>query len=200
MVSVDRDDSNAHFMIVGTQISPTLAHFHKGVTGTNGGVIFNLTPYLANNAMFGYWRENDALAPFNSTISQQFQGDSIYANMHTAANPGGDIRGQVLRQLCTGVPRATATGVNTTQTTQLQMDIAPNPVYGDALLRMQLPQPMQADIQLIDLSGKLIWLKTHTLQSGIQILTLPTQNLPSGMYFLRFVTAEGQQSRKLIKI
>jgi hypothetical protein len=200
MVSIDRNDSDAHFMIVGTQITPTLAHFHKAMAGTNGGVIFNLVPFLANNGMFGYWRENDATTPFTSTISQQFQADSIYANMHTAANPGGDIRGQVLRQLCTGVPKATATGVNTAQFNQVQLDIVPNPVSGNAALRLQLPKSMQAEIQLTDLSGKVIWNQSYKLESGNRTLKIPAENLPAGMYFLRLVGADGQQSRKLIKI
>jgi hypothetical protein len=79
-------------------ITPTLAHFHKGVAGTNGGALVNLTPAVASfpSVYSGYL----ALTP--AMISALVR-DSFYANFHTRDNPNGEIRGQVLSVLRTSL-------------------------------------------------------------------------------------------------
>ncbi len=102
LVTIDRDQSNAHIMMVTSDLTGPLtgAHFHVGETGVNGPVVYNLTPLFSqtgvDDAAFGYWTSADMPA-FMTSNSAQFRHDSIYVNLHTAANPGGELRGQVLR-------------------------------------------------------------------------------------------------------
>ena len=198
MASIDRDQTNAHFMIVGTNLTSTMAHFHQGITGTNGPVIFEFASYMANGGIYGYWRENDATTPFTTAFSNKFRKDSVYANMHTAANPGGEIRGQVLRSLCTPLPKAT-TGINPFGKELMSMAIYPNPAGNLAGVEINLAKSMQASLQLTDLSGRVIWKSARVFQSGKQRVDLPVTNLPAGLYFIRLTSLDGQVVRKMVK-
>lgn len=100
LVSIDRNQSNVHYMMVVSDLTKplTAAHFHVAVKGKNGGVIYNLsdkfTQSAVNDYAFGYWTAADGFATTNSV---QFRNDSVYVNVHTDANPNGEIRGQVER-------------------------------------------------------------------------------------------------------
>lgn len=102
IISVDRNQSNAHYMIVASDLTGPLtgAHFHNAPMGVNGGVIFNLSSAFqmmgTDDAAFGYWTANNT-NPFTSAVSAMFRANEVYVNLHTAAFPNGEIRGQVLR-------------------------------------------------------------------------------------------------------
>ncbi|OWP62556.1 hypothetical protein CDA63_13690 [Hymenobacter amundsenii] len=106
-VSMDRDQSNVHLNMTWGGLSgpATMGHFHTGLSSQSGPVVFNLMPFFnATTPPSGadaYWNPtNDApnaTNPFTARRALQFRRDSMYVNLHTAANPGGEIRGQVLR-------------------------------------------------------------------------------------------------------
>jgi hypothetical protein len=66
----------------------TAAHFHSGEPGKNGGVVVPITP---------------ATSPFegSATLTDAQAADLLagkwYVNVHTDANKGGEIRGQVTK-------------------------------------------------------------------------------------------------------
>jgi len=98
MVTIDRGQSNAHYMMVVCEMTEPIAaaHFHNAPAGSNGGVIFDLGPSFANfnnTAAYGYWTEPD----FTSMESVMFRNNEVYANIHTANCPGGAIRGDSVR-------------------------------------------------------------------------------------------------------
>ena len=71
----------------------TAAHLHKAAAGENGGVIFPL-----DISMF----QGDAdflVGQFSGTLESMDLGEllagNVYVNVHTTANPGGEIRGQL---------------------------------------------------------------------------------------------------------
>ncbi len=93
-----------------------VAHIHSGAAGTNGPVVAFLygpdagknlvdvggTLTVANlvGPMAGNWKAfSDALA-----------AGTLYANAHTAANPGGEARGQIPASAAATAPRPPATG------------------------------------------------------------------------------------------
>jgi hypothetical protein len=197
MVSIDRDQTNAHFMIVGTNLTPTLAHFHQGVAGVSGPVIFNLGSYMANGGIYGYWLEDDATTPFDATFSNKFRKDSIYVNMHTAANPGGEIRGQALRTLCTPPPNAT--GVGHIGNEPLALRVFPNPAGMQSYLELSLPKPVMASLRITDISGRIIWTSSQAFKAGKYLVSLPVLDLADGMYYVSFTSDEGQITLKLVK-
>lgn len=72
----------------------TAAHFHGPATSTNSaGVLINLAPF--NGGAFGSngtFSGSLLLAPGQRDL---FLTSRVYVNVHTASNPGGEIRGQV---------------------------------------------------------------------------------------------------------
>jgi hypothetical protein len=69
---------------------PTAAHFHgPAEAGKNAGVAVPI-PNQANSPVSGSATLTDAQAA-------DLQAGRYYVNIHTAANPGGEIRGQVTK-------------------------------------------------------------------------------------------------------
>jgi hypothetical protein len=72
-----------------TDITPTMAHIHAGVAGTNGGVVLALTD--KGDGTFTV----PANTELNMTQMDLMQSGSLYSNFHTVENPSGEIRGQI---------------------------------------------------------------------------------------------------------
>lgn len=68
--------------------APVAAHLHQGVAGVNGAVIVPLAAVTANT-----FTGTGILAPAQAAA---LAASGTYLNVHTAANPGGEIRGQVV--------------------------------------------------------------------------------------------------------
>lgn len=66
-------------------------HIHDGAAGSTGGVLMALTPFMVGNRISTVLTGADASPEF---ISKLLRGD-LYVNAHTAANPDGEIRGQL---------------------------------------------------------------------------------------------------------
>lgn len=81
-----------------TGMTPTAAHFHKGVKGVNGGVEVSLTPVGA--AFPNVYSGKVAMTP---ALIAALIRDSLYANFHSTAFPNGEIRGQVTALIRTGL-------------------------------------------------------------------------------------------------
>ena len=68
----------------------TAAHLHDGYAGTNGGVVVGLTQDAID---VGLWSAVNA--PIDAAQFAALSSGRYYVNVHTPANPGGEIRGQV---------------------------------------------------------------------------------------------------------
>jgi hypothetical protein len=73
---------------------PTMLHIHQGAKGTNGGVKIEFTKlldHIRGHSVTGTVKVEDA------TLLNALKTDpgSFYANLHTAAFPGGAVRGQL---------------------------------------------------------------------------------------------------------
>lgn len=80
------------FSIVTTYngLAPIMGHIHKAVKGTNGPVIFPFTDVsMSPIKLEGTLTD----AQYDALMK-----DSMYVNLHTTAFPGGEIRGQLMKQ------------------------------------------------------------------------------------------------------
>ncbi len=69
----------------------TAAHIHTAPIGQNGSVLIPLVQDLSN---VGHWSSGGQR--FDSTGLANYKGGQHYVNLHTPANPGGEIRGQMV--------------------------------------------------------------------------------------------------------
>lgn len=74
--------------VTGLSAAITGAHIHVGAEGTKGGVVFNLTNQVVNNKI------NSSFAITKAQLKTMLEG-GYYVNVHTTANPGGEVRGQL---------------------------------------------------------------------------------------------------------
>ena len=97
MLNDDRTELTYTVSYQGLSGAVTGAHFHRGVAGVNGSVIkgFVTTGALASGMFTGVWKASDATQPLTTAFVESLLTGRVYVNIHTAANPGGEIRGQV---------------------------------------------------------------------------------------------------------
>jgi Cu/Zn superoxide dismutase len=67
----------------------TAAHIHTGEAGKNGGVAIPMAG--ADKGAF------EGSATLTDAQAADLMGGKLYVNIHTAANKGGEIRGQVMK-------------------------------------------------------------------------------------------------------
>lgn len=72
-----------------TGVKGTAAHIHLAAAGANGPVILPLTKDGEDG-----WAVGPG-AKLQDAHFQAFKDGNLYVNVHTAANPGGEIRGQI---------------------------------------------------------------------------------------------------------
>ena len=94
LLTLSADMSELHYRLMVNDLDgATAAHIHEAPAGSNGPVIFPLftggPPPLEQGSPV-----SDTLAPTISQVAALVAGD-YYVNVHTPANPGGEIRGQV---------------------------------------------------------------------------------------------------------
>lgn len=74
----------------------------------------------------------------------------------------------------------------------------PNPTHDQAFIRFNLSKNSDMEISLLDFSGKVIQQESGQFYKGVHILTLQTEHLSNGIYFVRLKSQDISQSLKLI--
>ena len=98
VISADESTISYHIEYSGLSGAVVASHIHTGAPGVSGGVIFPLTP--SASPMDGALTAAD-FTPYGSvtTFAEALAGlrnGEAYFNLHTAANPGGEIRGNLV--------------------------------------------------------------------------------------------------------
>ncbi|MBC7886103.1 MAG: CHRD domain-containing protein [Saprospiraceae bacterium] len=68
----------------------TAGHIHKGAVGVSGGVVF---PFLTIASPINF-----TSVALDATQESDLNAGLYYVNLHTVAYPGGEIRGQLIKQ------------------------------------------------------------------------------------------------------
>jgi hypothetical protein len=78
-----------------------IAHIHPGRAGANGSVLVNTTlapgQVTLSSAGAGQFTKTNINVPVDQAQSIMADPSAYYFNVHTAANPGGVMRGQLVR-------------------------------------------------------------------------------------------------------
>ncbi|MEO8676674.1 MAG: CHRD domain-containing protein [Casimicrobiaceae bacterium] len=83
------DDMSVKGTVTTTGITATAAHIHMAAAGKNGPVIVPMVKSGDNGWTFA------PDAKMNADQMKAFKAGETYVNVHSAGNPGGEIRGQL---------------------------------------------------------------------------------------------------------
>lgn len=90
-VNFNKDTKILTLTVNYTGLTVTNAHIHKAAIGVSGGVIFPIiAPYSSPLSLTTVALTADQETDLNANL--------YYVNLHTAAYPGGEIRGQLIKQ------------------------------------------------------------------------------------------------------
>ena len=83
-------------------------------------------------------------------------------------------------------------------TQQEPVRLFPNPAFGEVTLQLWSVGRDQASIHIIDVSGKTVYARPFTLETGTNTLKLPLQQLAAGVYTVRCTASKNQYAEKLV--
>ena len=137
------------------------AHFHTSPTGINGPVVKPIAGSggAASATLSGTWTSTDASAPLTQALVESLLTGRIYINFHTTANPGGEVRGQLILE--TGLHfTANLTG------SQENPPLTGNQGGTGAFTLNPSRTSLQYDVSYRDMSGPITAGHFHTADSG----------------------------------
>lgn len=100
-VSTDGDTLTVRINFRRTTGPVVMAHLHLGQAGSNGPVVANLTPSINGNSVYATVTATEVVGPLAEgadpylNLLNELAAGNIYINLHTEANPGGELRGQL---------------------------------------------------------------------------------------------------------
>ncbi len=202
IVTYDRNRTSLHYMITATGLSGPIAaaHFHKGIAGTSGAVIYELN--FVNNGAFGYWDQMSS-TPFNNAQSLTFRrGDSVYVNFHTANFPNGEIRGQFIRNYTNNGPILnTTTGINNVIKNADAVKLYPNPVNTDLNISFESLENTNADLVIKDITGRIVLNEKVEILKGNNLINSNLSSLNQGIFIIQLNSSNKIiYSNKIIKL
>ena len=186
VASVDRNQTDLHFMVVADGINVNGIHFHNGAEGSTGPVIYDMLSQFINNGAFGYWKSTDA-TPFIISNSLMFRNDSAYINLHTVANPNGEIRGQAERGFyCVTI----STDISENILKVENFNLFPNPVNRNLNITFNGKSKDNATVIVTDIEGRKVLSININVFMGENKIAVDASRLSKGMYFVQIKNSE----------
>ena len=182
MLSIDRNKTNGHVELLTTGLTSnaTLGHIHLGAKGVTGGIYVNLgvTGVSGNGASGGF-----PIA--RTTLADTLINGLSYFNVHTAANPNGEIRGQINK---TVQSECLPVGIYELNGEKLSVKVFPNPVHDAVNLDFESNDAFAAQIVVSDVLGRTMSSKKVDILRGANQMVLPVEGLSRGIYFIQLRT------------
>jgi len=188
MFAFNRDMDEAHLMVVVNELTSDFmgAHIHNAGLGETGGVIFPFTDNFMNGGAFLYFT-GDSETPFNTDFASIIRSSQVYVNIHTANNPAGEVRGQILKEL--GCPISTST-LEVGQAV-VNFEVFPNPATDQLnliLSEIDAATLNQLEVAIFNNVGQQV-----KRMSAAQANQIDISDLDAGMYYLT-LSADGVMS------
>jgi hypothetical protein len=90
----DKTEFSLNGVVSGLSGAVTAAHIHKGAKGAKGDPVKTLT--VTGNRFALTWKSSDSDQPLSKELLDELTKGNLYLNLHTQAQPDGEIRGQLL--------------------------------------------------------------------------------------------------------
>ena len=183
IMTFDRLKSIASIQAAKTGLTVSTAHVHIGAKGANGSVLIPLTTDFFGNSTI-----NTTIPLARTTIADSALNGLHYFNIHTAANAGGEIRGQFGTTLTGDCPLSTQTVELNGQV--LTSKLVPNPALSEAEMMVNSPQNFDGNVTISDITGKQVSNSKVNIQEGYNRIPLNSINLSNGIYFIQLWSRE----------
>lgn len=101
IVIISQDGSIKFNITVTVLTDVTMAHLHVGAPGAVGAIVVDLLPVqppglFAGNLASGPIKANNVIGGETlASLKAHFESGNVYMDIHTAADPGGTLRGQL---------------------------------------------------------------------------------------------------------
>lgn len=190
-VSVDRLHTNLNIgaVVDGLTGPITASHIHRAPPGTNGGVALDLISFYSGNAM------SVLGLPSDTALINPIRAGKAYVNVHTAQHPGGELRGQIVKEFLCSIQ----VGVDPLADHLEDVRLSPVPVTDVLNIDLDVLLPGEYAIAMVDLTGRTLTSSIHTLVSGANRVSLFTDQLAPGFYAVVISTGRAAQAFKFIK-
>jgi hypothetical protein len=161
----------------------TNSHFHLGASGVAGAVVQAITFAPTDNTLSGSWK-------LSAAALDNLRGERYYANVHTAANPGGEIRAQVI------LPNIATVSVRqfaTLDATRLNVRVTPNPAAELVTMSFALPQSGRVTMRVYDALGRTVSEAVEGVWAGgTASAQFNVSAFNNGVYYCRITLATGE--------
>lgn len=129
LVVISTDASTITYLVTYSGLSGPVsaAHIHTGAVGVNGGVILPLAAGpspMTGTLTAANFTPSGSVTDFAGAVAA-IRAGTTYINLHTAANPGGEIRGQIAVTVAAPVPTPTPTPTQAAAPTAAPVVTAP---------------------------------------------------------------------------
>ena len=182
LLSIDRNKTNGHVELLTTGLTSnaTLGHIHLGAKGVVGGIYVNLgvSGASGNGASGGFLIAR-------TTLADTLINGLSYFNVHTAANPNGEIRGQINK---TTQSECLPVGIYELNGEKLSVKVFPNPMHDAVNLDFDSNDAFAAQIVVSDMLGRTMSSKKVEILRGSNQMVLPVEGLSRGIYFIQLRT------------
>ena len=95
IVTVDGTTVTVEGSFSGLSSTYAASHIHRGAAGENGPVEITLAAVVTDGTS-GVWNAAENTFTVSQTLADSIKSGLAYVNVHSADNPGGEIRGQIV--------------------------------------------------------------------------------------------------------
>jgi CHRD domain len=164
---ISADASTVTYLITYSGLSGTVnaSHIHTGAVGSNGGVILPITPGpspMSGTLTAATFTASGPVTTFAEAIAA-IRAGTTYFNLHTTANPGGEIRGQIGVTVAAPAPTPAPTPAPPAPTEEpaptAEVTVPPTSVSGPGTpVAPAASLGLMALVGLLAAAGTLVWI------------------------------------------
>jgi hypothetical protein len=174
----------------GLAANASAAHIHRAARGVNGGVQIDFGPLgFTFGAQSGTFSKVILLT---AAQAADLLAGNLYANIHNASFPGGEIRAQLNATAPSqDVP---AESIGNKMPSNLSVALFPNPAHDYVFLNLG-KNDAPATVELFDTQGRLV----SALKSSEELLKWDATSLTNGLYLFRIQKGQQVEVQKWLK-